>query len=300
MRGVFLSSIFLLIFLALTACSGGDTPPDGNAVQVEGGDGEIVPRAEIPYDFVTATDALAEGNRLFDAGETTKAIDVLLEAVKLDPDLAEAYFKLGIAYALVEAQDNSVDQSVETPTPGPKSKNPAEKKKNSEKAFESAVAGYKKILSKNKEDDVAHFYLGLTYNKLNEDENAANSLREAVKLKPDNTEYQTGLGSILIKLAKYQDAVSALKKAIELDPTNIDAEDLLEKAEAGRKRVEFAPPKKEEKKPGSPDSDSNVGTDTNTNTRSPNAQPETNRSVKPPTMKTSKTAPPPAPARSPR
>ncbi|MEO7672902.1 MAG: tetratricopeptide repeat protein, partial [Pyrinomonadaceae bacterium] len=47
--------------------------------------------------FSSAADAFAEGNRLFDNGETAKAIDVLLQAVKLDSDLAEAHFKLGIA-----------------------------------------------------------------------------------------------------------------------------------------------------------------------------------------------------------
>lgn len=243
---------------SFAACSSDAPPPDGKAVQVGERDYENMPIAEIPTEFVSAPDALAAGKRLFDAGETEKAIDVLLQAVKMDPDLAEAYFNLGLAYSLVEKEDQLVDQVVETPTPGPKTKNPAEKKKNSEKAFESAVTAYKKLLAKNSKDDVAHFYLGLTYNKLNEDEDAAKSLKEAVELKPDNPEYQTELGSIFIKLAKYHEAVAALKKALDLDPENIDAQELLEKAEAGRKRIDFVQPKKDDKKPGSPDSNSNA------------------------------------------
>lgn len=292
MKRFVLSFMLASAAFLFAACSSDAPPPDGNAVQVGERDYENMPIAEIPSEFVSATDALAAGSRLFDAGETEKAIDVLLQAVKLDPDLAEAYFKLGVAYALVEAEDQSVDQVTETPTPGPRQKNPAEKKKNSEKAFDAAVTAYKKLIAKNKQDDVAHFYLGLTYNKLNEDEDAAKSLKEAVELKPDNTEYQTELGAILIKLAKYHEAVAALKKAVDLDPENIDAQELLEKAEAGKKRVDFAPPKKDEKKPGS--SESNTNSNGNSNSKLPSGT-ESNKTAKPPTMKTVKPAFPPPP-----
>ncbi|NOT47377.1 MAG: tetratricopeptide repeat protein, partial [Acidobacteria bacterium] len=172
MKRVILSFMIFSVVFLFAACSSDAPPPDGNAVQVGERDYENMPIAEIPTEFVSAADALAAGSRLFDAGETEKAIDVLLQAVKLDPDLAEAYFKLGVAYDLVESEDQSVDQVAETPTPGPRSKNPAEKKKNSVKAFESAASAYKKLIAKDKKDDVAHFYLGLTYNKLNEDEDA--------------------------------------------------------------------------------------------------------------------------------
>src|SRR6476620_7969335 len=198
--------------------------------------------------FADARAALAEGNRLLDAGETERAIDLLQEAVKMDPDLAEGYFQLGIAYALIEKRDAAKVAAEITPTPDPKQKKPREYKTNSEKAFEKAVAAYKKMIAANEDDDSAHFNLGRAYNKLNEDEDAAKSLKQAVKLKPDDTEYQTELGAILIKLAQYQEAIPPLKKAIELDADNIRAQELLDDAEAGRKRVDYAVPKKDEKK----------------------------------------------------
>jgi tetratricopeptide (TPR) repeat protein len=46
------------------------------------------------------------------------------------------------------------------------------------------------------------------------------------------------VGAILIKFAKYPEAIGFLKKALKLDPENSQAEDLMEKAEAGRKREE--------------------------------------------------------------
>lgn len=295
MKRFILLSVIVLAAAFFAACSNDAPPPDGNAVQVGERDYENMPIAEIPTEFVNAPEALAAGSRLLDAGETVKAIDVLLQAVKLDPDLAEAYFQLGVAYALVEAEDQTVEQVQETPTPGPRAKKPAEKKKNSEKAFESAVTAYKKLIAKNKKDDVAHFYLGLTYNKLNEDEDSAKSLKEAVELKPDNTEYQTELGAILIKLAKYHEAVSALKKALDLDPENIDAEELLEKAEAGRRRIDFAQPKKDEKKPGSPETASNSSANSKTSSNTKTADTDSNKSTKPSSTKPVKPAFPPPP-----
>ncbi len=202
-------------------------------------------------EFTNAGDALAAGSKLLDDGETERAIEVLSQAVKLNPDLAEGHFKRGIAYALIEARGDALP--AETPTPNQKGKRPKEVKTNSEKSFEKAVAAYKKMLRANDDDDLAHFNLGLAYNKLNEDENAAKSLKEAVKLKPDDTEYQTELGSILIKLARYNEAVPALKKALELDASNAKAEQLLENAQAGRKRINFTTAKKDDKKPSKPD-----------------------------------------------
>lgn len=204
--------------------------------------------------FTNADEALAEGVKLLDANATIKAIEALRQAVKLDPDSGEAHFRLGIAYAQIEkaAKDKEMTSTEPTPTPAPAKtqKNKKGKKDefvptaDSEKSFAEAVKAYKKHLVKNPKDDVAHFNLGRSYNKLNNDEEAEKSLREAVKLKPEDTEYQTELGAILIKLAHYDEAVKALKKALEIDESNLQAAELLEKADAGKKRLDFGIPPK--------------------------------------------------------
>ncbi len=202
--------------------------------------------AETPLPtFTNADEALAEGKKLLDALETEKAIEALFQAVKLNPDLAEAHFNLGIAYSLIEKEEEetAITQIEAAPTSKPTKKGkknaPPVRTKNSEKAFDNAVKAYKKILAKNKKDDAAHFNLGRAYNKLNEDQDAMKALREAVKLKPDDAEYQIEYGVILMKLAQYEEAVSALKKAVSLDDSNLQAQELLEKAQAGRKRIDF-------------------------------------------------------------
>ena len=82
---------------------------------------------------------------------------------------------------------------------------------------------------------MAQYNLGRSYSKLNEDEDSEKALRLAVKLKPEDSEYQMELGATLNKLAKYDEAIKALKKAASIDPGNSQIEDLLEKAQAGKK-----------------------------------------------------------------
>jgi tetratricopeptide (TPR) repeat protein len=194
--------------------------------------------------FTNADEALAAGKKLLDELETEKAVDALSQAVKLNPDLAEAHFNLGIAYSLIEKEEEktAITQVETTPTPKTTKKGKKEtviRTKNSEKAFENAVKAYKKILAKNPKDDVAQFNLGRAYNKLNEDDDAMKALREAVKLKPDDSEYQVELGAIYMKLAQYDEAVTALKKANTLEPDTLPIQEMLEKAEAGKKRINF-------------------------------------------------------------
>ena len=215
------------VLLAFGACSRRDSSGANNS-NLDGG-----PR------YTDAVQAMNDGITLLDQGETDEAIDVLNQAVTLDPDLAEAYFHLGIAYSLVELRDESViENDINANTSGVENDR-KEKKKNSEIAFERAVTGFKKIVVSNKDDHAAWFNMGRSYNKLNKDEDALSAFREAVRINPDDTEYQTALGAILIKLARYREAIAPLKKALEIDPENVEAQEFLEDAEAGRSRVTY-------------------------------------------------------------
>ncbi|MCD9188784.1 MAG: tetratricopeptide repeat protein [Pyrinomonadaceae bacterium] len=260
MRKVIFTFILTASALSLTNCTG-NSANNGNAntnatatPTVETNVNANVTAQETPLPtFTDAETALAEGIKLLDNNSTDKAIEALKQAIKLNPDLADAHFRLGIAYGLLEAEKNRNQEAEINPTPTPtpvkKGKTLEPAKTDSEKAFENAVKAYKKILAKDPKNDAAHYNIGRAYNKLNEDKEAEKSLRQAIKLKPEDTEYQTEFGAILIKLAQYDEAVKALKKALELDSSNFQAEALLEKAEAGKKRVDFGA---KQKIPGQP------------------------------------------------
>ncbi len=234
--------------------------------------------------FANITDAnvaLAEGDRLLDENQTEQAIQALKQAVKLNPDLPEPHFKLGIAYALLELQYTQ-SGTVDPDNPDVKVKS------RSQKAFEKAVETYKKWLTAHPNDDTAHFNLARTYYKLDKIDEAEKEFKQAVKIKPDDADYQTELGGLLIKLAEYRDAITALKKAVELDATNERAASLLEDAEAGQKRLDYVSPKNDANKTVSnraANANANVSLDPESNSNSAPRTPPAN------TVKTKKGEP---------
>jgi tetratricopeptide (TPR) repeat protein len=207
---------------------------------------------EPPKEYTDANEALTEGKKLLDLDKTKEAIEVFKQAVKLSPELAEAHFQLGVAYALLEnekadnqgleAQKIEANANVNT---GKKAKPTATVVKvlDSEKAFGEALKAYQKIVAKNPKDDVAQYNIGRCYNKLFKDKEAEAALRKATALNPKNEDYKIELGTVMIKLAKYKEAMGVLKQVLKADPNNSQAEALLEKAQAGDKRVTYGLPK---------------------------------------------------------
>lgn len=249
-----------------------------------------------PFASITdANAALAEGNRLLDTNQTELAIEAYKRAVEIDPDLAEAYFKMGIGYALLEmeAKQNGGNQIL----PGevdPNTKTQA--KPNSIKMFERAVEAYKKQLNGSSKDAAGYFNLGLAYNKLNRDDAAEDALAMAVKINPDDAEYQTELGAIRIKLAKYHEAIAALKKALEIDPDSTEAADLLEEADAGARRVDYVGTKPDSNKANSNNANAaNSSTNSAANTAPPSGNAAAPANKKPVDDKIKKTGPTPKP-----
>ncbi|MEZ5345862.1 MAG: tetratricopeptide repeat protein [Pyrinomonadaceae bacterium] len=195
---------------------------------------------EVPT-FSDAKEALQKADEYFDANKTQKAIDAYKQATELDPDLADAHFRLGVAFSLLEteAEDNVPGGDETAEKSGKRGKKSKPEKKNSEKAFENAVKAYKKLIAKNPKTFEYHFNLGRAYAKLYDDAEAEKALKKAVDLNPEDSLYRTEFAAVLIKLAKYPAAIKELDKAIELDEDNFRAEDLLVEAKEGKKRTDF-------------------------------------------------------------
>jgi tetratricopeptide (TPR) repeat protein len=277
MQLVRFSFLFVCVTVGMAGCSWWSSP-------AENSNSEIAPAAENPAAAITdANEALTEGSRLLEESDIEAAILYLERAVEINPDLGEAYFKLGIAYGLQQLQAVQAGIELESSTDD----NGKPRKSSSERAFEKAIEAYKKWVKENPKDDVAYYNLGRSYAKLMKDEEAEDAFKQAVAIKPEDPEYQMELGAIRIKLAKYAEAISPLKKALELDAENVRAEELLEEAEAGRRRVEYVSPK------GNTNTASNTASNTaaNANAAGPSGG-ATNSAPKPPPVNTTKPPPP--------
>jgi tetratricopeptide (TPR) repeat protein len=200
--------VVVISFLGVAACSRKPSAPvnadtAGQAAQT----GEGV-RQE-------ARTLLEKGRELYRNDEDLQALEAFQQALKLDPELAEAHFRVGLAYdALGQEQEG-------------------------ETAYKKAVETYKKYLSEgsNEEDAEAHYNLGQTYAGLHLYTEAVKEYRQATRLKPDDAAIHYDLGLALMRLAQYDEASKAFAKSLELDPENYRAEDELAEAREGVQRV---------------------------------------------------------------
>jgi tetratricopeptide (TPR) repeat protein len=156
---------------------------------------------------------LEQGKELYRDDRDEKAAEAFQNAVKLDPELAEAYFRLGLTQEAL-AQDQEAENS-----------------------YKKAIEKYKKYLNDNSKDAEAHYNLGQTYAGLRLYSEAVGEYRQASKLKEDDADIYYDLGLALSKLARYDEAAAAFSKSLEIDPNNYRAEDALEEAREGVQRI---------------------------------------------------------------
>ncbi len=202
-------------------------------------------------EFTDANEALAEGKKLLDLDKNKESVEVFKQAIKLNPEFADAHFQLGIAYALIEgekadnqgleAEKKDANTNANTGKKGKPVATPTAK--DSEKSFGDALKAYQKILAKNPKDDAAQYNIGRCYFKLFKDKEAEAALRKATNMNPKNEDYKIELGAVMINLTKYKEAIGVLKQVLKMNPNNSQAEAFLEKATAGEKRETYGVPK---------------------------------------------------------
>jgi Flp pilus assembly protein TadD len=164
-------------------------------------------------DRTRARDQLERGKELYRNDQDAEAVLAFQEAVRLDPDLAEGHFRLGLGYESIG------------------------KREEAEAEYKKAVTAFKKYLEHNGEDAEAHYDLGQTYAGLGQYTEAIREYREATKLKEDDPDMYYDLGVALSKLAQYDAAATAFSKSLEIDPDYYRAQDGLDEAREGIQRI---------------------------------------------------------------
>jgi tetratricopeptide (TPR) repeat protein len=164
-------------------------------------------------DRTRAREQLEKGKQLYRDDQDAEAVLAFLEAIRLDPDLAEAYFRLGLGYESLG------------------------KREEAEAQYKKAVAAYKKYFEQNENDAQAHYDFGQTYAGLGQYSDAIREYRESTKLKDDDPDVFYDLGVAHTKLAQYDQAAAAFQKALDIEPDYYRAQDGLDEAKAGIKRI---------------------------------------------------------------
>lgn len=156
---------------------------------------------------------LEKGKQLYREDQDSAAAEAFQRAIALDPDLAEAHFRLGLAYDTLNKAEEA------------------------EAEYKKAIEGYKKYLSDHPDDFEAHYALGQTYANLHQYSDAIREYRQAIRLKEDDADMYFDLGMAQMRLAQYSEAASSFTKSLEIDPDNYRAEESLTEAREGVNRI---------------------------------------------------------------
>ena len=122
-----------------------------------------------------------------DSGMYKEAIEAYKQAIKIDPDDAEAHFNLGVTYG-----DSGM--------------------------YKEAIEAYKQAIRIDPNLAEAHLGLGLTYNNSGMYKEAIEAYKQAIRIDPDFAWAHSNLGVTYYESGKYKEAIEAFKQAIRIDP----------------------------------------------------------------------------------
>jgi tetratricopeptide (TPR) repeat protein len=249
----------LLVFALLQAGCNRRSAEPGAANANSGGAGDGQQQRGSSEPSADARQLFERGVAAYKEDRDEEAIAALKQVVEIDPDFAEAHYRLGLAY------------------------NATRQREEADKAFEGGVKAYEKITKREPKNSDAYYFLGLCYEQLGKYDEAVRALKEAVKNSPtesDDKYYE--LASAHFKIAQYDEAVRALNKTLEINPDNFPAQELLEQARNGAQRVEEFRKRQEQllrKQQNSNANNSNSGANANAAPRG-----NTNSATSPPTF----------------
>lgn len=102
--------------------------------------------------------------------------------------------------------------------------------------FETAKQHFKNALNINPQSAAAHYELGLTYNQLDELNEAFQEFEMAAQLEPDNYWYKLSYASFLESQGQVNKAVDVFKELVEMKPNQIELKYELSKLLLGQKK----------------------------------------------------------------
>ncbi len=160
-----------------------------------------------------------------DLGRYKEAIEAYKQAIRISPDLVEAYNNLGIAYAksgmykeAIESHKQAIrinpDYAVAHYSLGLDYDNLG--------MYKEAIESYKQAIRINSDYAVAHYSLGIAYSSLDMYKEAIESFKQAIRINPDYADAHNNLGATYSRLDMYKEAIESHKQAIRINPDSFE------------------------------------------------------------------------------
>ncbi len=177
------------------------------------------------------------GNALFGKGLLDEAIKEYKEALKINPELAKAYANMGNAYADKGLTDDAIKEYKEALRINPEY---AAAHTNLGSTFakkgmvDEAIKEYKEALRINPEYAEAHSNLGVAYVDKGLTDDAIKEFQQTLRINPDLAQAHTNLGLAFSKQGMLDEAISAYREAIRINPEDAKVHSNLGNAYAGK------------------------------------------------------------------
>jgi len=167
-------------------------------------------------------------------GELGKAIQSFSEAIRINPELAEAYFRRGICFHLIDEDKLAILDFVEAANlsydPDPRA-NLWEGFTHAKIGnYHEAIRAYGNAIAASDRYTPAYFNRGLAYLALGEYEKAIADFDDAIRLEPTDANIYFRRGQAYARLGNYQKASESFASTIRLDKKHAGAHRLMAEA----------------------------------------------------------------------
>jgi Flp pilus assembly protein TadD len=106
--------------------------------------------------------------------------------------------------------------------------------------LDEAIENFRQAIQIKPDNSEARNNLGIAFADTGRFEEAIGNFRQAIKIKPKNSEALNNLGGVLLHQGRFDEAIEYFRKAIQIKPNNSEALDNLGVALAARGRFEEA------------------------------------------------------------
>ena len=159
-------------------------------------------------------------------GMHKEAIEAYKEAIRINPDHADAHYNLGVAYFFLGMHKEAIEAFKEAIRINP---DYADAHRNLGIVYgelhkhREAIEAYKEAIRINPDDATAYYNLGVNYYNLRMYREAVEAYKQAIRINPDNADAHNNLGEAYKGLGMYKEAVESFKQAIRINPDHARA-----------------------------------------------------------------------------
>ncbi len=176
--------------------------------------------AEVPG----VQESIEQGDLFLDDDKVAYAIQAYRQAIKRDPDSAEAHQRLGRALSLSGDLEAALYESSRATQLDPESATAhATRGRILGMMHRYRESAAEEFMSLRLEPDnpSAYLTLGLALASLGDFDDAVGAIYEAIRLDPDNVSAYVNLGAVLGRKGDYKSAVLVYRRALELNPNSV-------------------------------------------------------------------------------